>query len=64
MKLHDERMIEDIEKVDVYSFGVVLFYILSGGKMPKIKVSQIMNRKKAPIPNSFTQLTKSIINDY
>ena len=51
------------EKVDVYSFGVLVFYILSGGKMPKITVTQIGNGKKAEIPSDFTQSAKNLINE-
>lgn len=51
------------EKVDVYSFGVVLYYIISSGEMPKINVVQMGNGKKAPIPPSFTEVAKNIIND-
>lgn len=50
------------EKVDVYSFGVVLFFILSGGKMPKISVVQVGNGKKADIPSDFTNYAKDLIN--
>lgn len=34
------------EKVDVYSFGVVVFFVLSGGDLPKIKMSEKIERKK------------------
>ena len=51
------------EKVDVYSFGVLLFFIISGGELPKIKIPQILQGKKAEIPSSFTMLAKNLIND-
>lgn len=41
------------EKVDVYSFKVLAFFMLSGEEMPKIKMSEILARKKAVIPASF-----------
>lgn len=50
-------------KVDVYSFGIVLFFILSGGQLPKIKIFDIPKGKKAPIPPSFTEFSKQLIND-
>ena len=50
------------EKVDVYAFGVLLYYIISHGEMPKITIIQMGNGKKAPIPNSFTELAKQIID--
>lgn len=50
-------------KVDVYSFGIVLFFILSGGQLPKIKIFDIPKGKKAPIPPSFTVFSKQLIND-
>ena len=50
------------EKVDVYSFGVLTFFILSGGKMPKIKIPEICSGKKAEIPNEFSQLAKNLID--
>lgn len=51
------------EKVDVYSFGVVAFFILSGGKMPKINIINIGKGKKAEIPAYFTKLAKNLISD-
>ena len=48
----------DDEKVDVYSFGVVVFFILSGGELPKIKLSDIFKGKKAELPSSFTDFSK------
>lgn len=49
------------EKVDVYSFGVVLFFILSGGELPKIKMSDKMKGKKPDIPLSFTDFSRELI---
>ena len=51
------------EKVDVYSFGVLLFFILSDGQLPKIRIADIFKGKKAEIPSSFTELSKNLIND-
>lgn len=51
------------EKVDVYSFGVLIFFILSGGQLPQIKLFDIPKGKKAEIPSSFTQFSKKLIND-
>ena len=39
------------EKADVYSFGVVLYFILSGGEMPKINIIKMGTGLKAPIPD-------------
>ena len=50
------------EKVDVYSFGVVLFFILSGGEMPKITIIQVGTGKKAPIPSNINSIAKELIN--
>lgn len=50
------------EKVDVYSFGVLLFFMLTGGELPKIKMSDKMKGKKAEIPKSFTELSKQLIS--
>ena len=50
------------EKVDVYSFGVVLFFILSGGDLPKIKMSDKLKGKKADLPQSFTHFSKNLIS--
>ncbi|KAK8898171.1 hypothetical protein M9Y10_000443 [Tritrichomonas musculus] len=49
-------------KVDVYSFGVIVFFILSGGEMPTIKIRDICLGKKAEIPSSFTRFAKDLIN--
>ena len=51
------------EKVDVYSFGVLLFFIMTGGLLPKIKLGDILKGKKAEIPSSFTEFSKKLIND-
>lgn len=51
------------EKADVYSFGVLLFFILSGGNMPKIKIRDICNGLKADIPNDFTEFARQLISD-
>ena len=51
------------EKADVYSFGVVLYFILSGGEMPKINIIQMGTGVKAPIPDSFTPFAKKLINN-
>ncbi len=51
------------EKVDVYSFGVLLFFIMTGGLLPKIRMFDILKGKKAEIPSSFTELSKKLIND-
>lgn len=51
------------EKVDVYSFGVVLFYILSGGQLPRIKIFDIPKGKKAPIPDTFSDFARELISN-
>ncbi|KAK8884333.1 hypothetical protein M9Y10_043441 [Tritrichomonas musculus] len=51
------------EKVGVYSFGVLLYFIISGGELPKIKIKDICMGKKALMPDSFTSFTKSLINE-
>lgn len=50
------------EKVDVYSFGVLMYFILSGGEMPKIKMSDKLRGEKAPIPQSFSDLSRQLID--
>ena len=50
------------EKVDVYSFGVLVFFVLSGGQMPIIKMREQMRGKKAEIPSIFTTFAKDLIN--
>lgn len=51
------------EKVDVYSFGVLAFFILSGGQLPEIKMSEKMKGKKAPIPSSFTKFSQELVSE-
>ncbi|KAK8838289.1 hypothetical protein M9Y10_035712 [Tritrichomonas musculus] len=51
------------EKVDVYSFGVLAFFVLSGGDMPKIKMSEVLSGKKPSIPSSFSDFAKKMIGD-
>lgn len=48
-------------KVDVYSFGVVVFFILTGGKMPKISIADQSNGKQASIPNSINEISRKLI---
>lgn len=50
------------EKVDVYSFGVLVFYILSGGQLPKMKMFGILKGDKAKNHESFTNFSKKLIN--
>ena len=50
------------EKVDVYSFGMLAFFVLSGGEMPRIKISEILAGKKATMPPSFTEFAKGLIS--
>ena len=49
------------EKVDVYSFGVLVYFILSGGEMPKIKIRDICCGNKASIPSEFNKFAKDLI---
>ena len=49
-------------KVDVYSFGVVVFFILSGGKLPKITVAEQASGKKASIPSYINKVSRDLIN--
>lgn len=49
------------QKIDVYAFGIVMFYILTGGKMPKITPQQIIEKQKAKIPDTFNQLSKELV---
>ena len=49
-------------KVDVYSFGVVIYFILTGGKMPKISFAEQVTGKKALIPSSINKISKDLIN--
>lgn len=51
------------EKVDVYSFGVLVFFIMTGGLLPKIRIGDILTGKKAEIPTTFTEFAKKLIND-
>ena len=50
------------EKADVYSFGVVLYYILTRGQVPNIKLADLFQRKKVELPSSFTDFSKTLIN--
>ncbi|KAK8889036.1 hypothetical protein M9Y10_033779 [Tritrichomonas musculus] len=49
-------------KVDVYSFGVVAFFILAGGKMPKISFAEQVTGKRAPIPDEINEISQKMIN--
>ncbi|KAK8839454.1 hypothetical protein M9Y10_031808 [Tritrichomonas musculus] len=51
------------EKVDVYSFGVVVFFILSGGQLPKIRIGDLLKGMKASIPSYFTDFSKKLVSD-
>ena len=48
-------------KVDVYSFGVVVFFILTGGQMPKISIADQGNGKQAAIPNNINEISSKLI---
>ena len=49
------------EKADVYSFGVIVFFILSNGQMPDIKLGELMNGIIPEIPSSFEILSAQLI---
>ncbi|KAK8883177.1 hypothetical protein M9Y10_045827 [Tritrichomonas musculus] len=49
-------------KVDVYSFGVVVFFILTGGQLPKINIVETAMGKKAKIPDSVNNVSRELIN--
>lgn len=51
------------EKVDVYSFGTLVFFVLSGGNLPKIKIKERDSGKKAEIPSSFNEFSKKLLNE-
>lgn len=46
------------EKVDVYSFGVLVYFIISGGELPNIKIRDVCLGKSADIPSSFPTLAQ------
>lgn len=49
------------EKVDVYSFGVLVYFIISGGELPNIKIRDVCLGKSADIPSSFPTLAQQLI---
>ena len=51
------------EKSDVCSFCVVLYFILSGGEIPKIDIIQMRTGINTPIPDSFTHFAKKLISN-
>lgn len=51
------------EKVDTYSFGVVVFIILSKGEFPSISIADVGAGKQAPIPSSFSEFSRKLIQD-
>ena len=50
------------EKVDIYSFGVVVYLILTKGEFPKIGFADVIAGKKADIPSTISEFSKSLIN--
>ncbi|KAK8849929.1 hypothetical protein M9Y10_018520 [Tritrichomonas musculus] len=50
------------EKVDVYSFGVLIYFVLNDGDLSEIKIRNIVNGKKTPLPSKFTEFSKQLIN--
>lgn len=49
-------------KVDVFSFGSLVFFILTGGKMPKISLNDQKSGKKAQIPKYINKISRDLIN--
>ena len=49
------------KNVDIYLFGVLVFYILTGGKYPKIGPVEIANGKNATILDCINEISKQLI---
>lgn len=48
-------------KVDVYSFGILVYYILTGGKVPKVSVGEVINPKKFQLPKNINKISRDLI---
>ena len=49
------------EKVDVYSFGVLVYFIVTGGELPNIKIKEICEGKIPELPTTFPFLAQQLI---
>ena len=48
-------------KIDVYAFGIILFFIMTNGNYPKIRIGDVSMGKKAPIPDYINEFTRNLI---
>ena len=49
-------------KVDVFSFGVIVYFILSNGKLPAMKMLDISKGIKAEIPTNINDFSRKLIS--
>ena len=49
------------EKVDVYAFGMIMYFMLTKGKLPHIKIDEVVDGKSIQIPKSINKVSYSII---
>ncbi|OHT04435.1 hypothetical protein TRFO_06328 [Tritrichomonas foetus] len=48
-------------KVDVYAFGLIALYLLTRGSPPKIKLSDVIKKKRILLPSNITEFFKTMI---
>ena len=49
------------EKVDVYSFGVVVYFVLTGGELPDLSLSDHEKGNLPSIPDKINEFSKNLI---
>lgn len=49
------------EKIDIYSFGILIYFLLSNGKTPNMKIRDICLGRPVEIPSSFKDLVRQLI---
>ncbi|OHT13876.1 hypothetical protein TRFO_15901 [Tritrichomonas foetus] len=59
-QLNDE--VHYSNKIDVYAFGILLYFILTGGSLPKLSIAKIAQGQKISIPSTINDFYRNMMD--